>query len=278
MVANADTAPRQARASALKLRTLAALVMAPPALLAVWFGDGWFAALIVIVAAILGWEWGSLCGSGRFGPTGITVAVSVTASVLAFALGQPGAAAAALLVGVALAFGLSRSRGENASGLMAFGILWIAVPCLAFLWLRGEEQGRATVLWLLFVVWATDIGAYAAGRSLGGPKLAPRISPNKTWSGLLGGALSAAVVGLAIAVLLGTSGVALGLVSAALAVVAQAGDLAESAVKRRFGVKDASSLIPGHGGLFDRVDGLLAAAPAVALISLVGGGSVVAWR
>jgi phosphatidate cytidylyltransferase len=252
--------------------------MAPPALLAVWFGDGWFAALIVVAAAILGWEWGSLCGGGRFGPTGIAVAVSVTVSVLAFALGQPGAAAAALLVGVALAFGLGRSRREDAPGLTALGILWIAVPCLAFLWLRGEEHGRATVLWLLFVVWATDIGAYAAGRTLGGPKLAPRISPNKTWSGLLGGALSAAVVGLGTAALLGTSALLLGPVSAALAVVAQAGDLAESGVKRRFGVKDASSLIPGHGGLFDRVDGLLAAAPAVALISLVGGGSVVGWR
>jgi phosphatidate cytidylyltransferase len=252
--------------------------MAPPALLAVWFGDGWFAALIVVAAAILGWEWGSLCGSGRFGPTGIAVAVSVTASVLAFALGQPGAAAAVLLVGVALAFGLGRSRREDAPGLTAFGILWIALPCLAFLWLRGEDQGRATVLWLLIVVWATDIGAYAAGRSFGGPKLAPRVSPNKTWSGLLGGAASATLVGLGTAFLLGASAVVLGLVSAALAVVAQAGDLAESGVKRRFGVKDASSLIPGHGGLFDRVDGLLAAAPAVALISLVGGASVVLWR
>jgi phosphatidate cytidylyltransferase len=134
------------------------------------------------------------------------------------------------------------------------------------------------LLWVLALVWATDTGAYIAGRRIGGAKLAPRISPNKTWSGLGGGIAAAALVGAVAALWLGTSSVWLLLgVSAALAIVEQVGDLAESAFKRRFGVKDSSDIIPGHGGVLDRVDGLLAVIVAVAGLSLAGGGSVLLW-
>src|SRR6202040_3785156 len=143
----------------------------------------------------------------------------------------------------------------------AAGALWIGLGTAAFLYL-ALAGGRGMALWLLAVVWATDIGAYAAGRSIGGPKLAPRLSPNKTWSGLAGGVASAALVGLITAKLGGGPGGILALVSAGLAVVAQIGDLAESLAKRHFGVKDSSKLIPGHGGLLDRLDGLLAASVA----------------
>jgi phosphatidate cytidylyltransferase len=132
---------------------------------------------------------------------------------------------------------------------------------------------------MLAVVWATDIGAYTIGRQIGGPLLAPKWSPRKTWAGLMGGVVCAALAGWAMAGVLGATPVLpLVLVSAGLAIVEQFGDLAESVAKRRFGVKDASSLIPGHGGLLDRLDGLLAVIPAVALLTLLGGGSVLTWR
>jgi phosphatidate cytidylyltransferase len=163
---------------------------------------------------------------------------------------------------------------------MAAGCLWVALPCIILLWLaQSASAGRNTLLWVFAIVWATDIGAYAIGRLLGGPQLAPRWSPRKTWAGLLGGICCAALAGWATARALGAAPVLpLVLVSAGLAIVEQFGDLAESVAKRRFGVKDASSLIPGHGGLLDRLDGLLAVIPAVALLTWIGGGSVLTWR
>jgi phosphatidate cytidylyltransferase len=158
------------------------------------------------------------------------------------------------------------------------GTLWLTLGALGFLWLGLGPAGRDTTLWLLAVVWATDIGAYAAGRSLGGPRLAPRISPNKTWAGLIGGVSCAALVTLAAAALTGSPWPLLVATSVGLAVVAQLGDLAESYAKRHFGVKDSSGLIPGHGGLLDRLDGLLAAAIAAALVTVATGESPLAWR
>jgi phosphatidate cytidylyltransferase len=141
------------------------------------------------------------------------------------------------------------------------------------------------VLFLFVVVWASDIGAYAAGRAIGGAKLAPAISPNKTWAGALGGLISAVAAGLAAAYVMdgrvtaGLEGeVWTALVAAVLGLFTQAGDLFESWMKRRFHVKDTSSLIPGHGGLLDRVDGVLAAAPAAAVLALLLGPGVPLWR
>jgi phosphatidate cytidylyltransferase len=146
---------------------------------------------------------------------------------------------------------------------------------LALLWLRHQPAfGRETILWVLICIWATDIGAYFVGRTAGGAKLAPRISPGKTWSGLIGGmawaAVASAVTGYAFG--LGET-VHLAIAGAALAVVGQAGDLLESAAKRRAGVKDSGRLIPGHGGLLDRIDGLMAVLVAVAVARLVAGTS-----
>jgi phosphatidate cytidylyltransferase len=173
------------------------------------------------------------------------------------------------------------SRSSRASWL-AIGLAYIAVPCMAVVWLRAEPLGRETILWLFTVVWGTDIGAYFAGRRLGGPKLAPRTSPGKTWSGLGGGVAAAAAVGGATAIVLDLPHLPqLVLTSALLALVAQAGDLWESKVKRRFGAKDSGTLIPGHGGVLDRLDGLMAAAPAVVVATFVirrlGGEGVLAW-
>ena len=133
-------------------------------------------------------------------------------------------------------------------------------------------------IWILLVVWASDIGAYAAGRLIGGPKLAPRISPNKTWAGLIGGVLAAAVTSASfVATLDGADPGPASLLGGALAIVAQAGDLVESWVKRRFGVKDTGTLIPGHGGLLDRVDALLAVILVGACIAAVDGGALTRW-
>jgi len=159
------------------------------------------------------------------------------------------------------------------------GVAYIALPCLALIWLRGQaEAGRISVLWLVLSVWATDIGAYIAGRLIGGPKLAPRISPNKTWAGLGGGMAGAALVGVGTAWMTGLASMpALALAGLALAVAEQAGDLVESAWKRHFHVKDSGSLIPGHGGLLDRVDGLLFVALGAAMMALLNRGRLLPW-
>ena len=167
--------------------------------------------------------------------------------------------------------GLTRGRPF----IRALAVFYALAAVVALLWLRHQPTlGRETIVWIVLCIWATDTGAYVVGRAAGGAKLAPRISPSKTWSGLVGGmawaALASAAVGYAFG--LGET-ISLAMIGAGLAVVGQIGDLLESAAKRRAGVKDSGTLIPGHGGLLDRVDGLVAVLVAVALVRLaVGGG------
>lgn len=275
----------RAERSDLRLRAISAVALAPLPLAAIWFGGVWLALLTALAGAVMAWEWGRLCRGAVAARTlpGATETALVGVVVATVAIAAAGAfwrAVGAALIGAGLVFCVARRRPQRRPGWAALGTLWVALPCISLLWLaHAEEGGRATLFWLVAVVWATDIGAYAAGRSLGGPRLAPRWSPGKTWAGLAGGMLAAAVAGGGTALALGLSpALPLVLVSTGLAVVAQFGDLAESLAKRRFGVKDASSLIPGHGGLLDRLDGLLAAILAVALATLLGGRSVLAWQ
>lgn len=250
-------------------RILSALVMAPLALLAVWFGAPWFSILAAVLGAVMTWEWDRMC-RGRFGATGKAAAGA------AFAAGLLTPVAPWLALGIVWT-GTLAAAVFSRSGWLAMGTLYIGLPVVALVWLR-EMGGAWTLIWLLVVVWATDTGAYAAGRAIGGPKLAPRISPKKTWAGLLGGMASAALVGALGAAWLGQGQwVAMAAFAALLAVIAQIGDLFESSVKRRFNVKDSSAIIPGHGGVLDRVDGLIAAAPVVALAVLALGGGVETW-
>ncbi len=156
--------------------------------------------------------------------------------------------------------------------LVAGGWAYLALAAAAMLWLRGDAvAGRGAVLFVLLVVWSSDIGAYLVGRLVGGPRLAPQISPGKTWSGAAGGLLAAALVGASA----GAAGIALAVL---LGLAAQAGDLLESLAKRRAGVKDSGRLIPGHGGLLDRLDGVLAAGPAAALLALALGRGGLLWQ
>jgi phosphatidate cytidylyltransferase len=178
-----------------------------------------------------------------------------------------GLAIASTIVGAiavaALTFGVGNAQ------LSGVGVLYTGLPVVALGWLRGDEPlGFLATLFVLLSVVVTDVGAYASGRTLGGPKLWPEISPNKTWSGLVGGVLAAAAAGGLFAGLSGTGSAAwlagLGLV---LGIVAQGGDLAESALKRHFGLKDSSDLIPGHGGVMDRMDGIVIASVIAAMIA-----------
>jgi phosphatidate cytidylyltransferase len=162
---------------------------------------------------------------------------------------------------------------------MATGTLWIILAASALLWLRADPiTGRANLLFLLLLIWASDIGAYLAGRLIGGPRLAPLISPGKTWSGAAGGIAAALAVGWgAVCITTGTLAWAT-VVALILCIVGQLGDLAESWAKRRFGVKDSGTIIPGHGGLLDRLDALLAVAPFAALLALCLGRGVLLWE
>jgi phosphatidate cytidylyltransferase len=272
-------------ASSLKLRVLSAAVMVPPVLAAVYFGNPWFDLLIGLGAVILAMEWDRLLGGTAFpGLTGIFLIVAGTGAVAVFSLIGAMPALGLVLVAAVLLYLIgqveaSRRAGAERPAWLAAGALYIGIPCVALTWLRSDpEAGRNVIFWLFLVVWATDIGGYFFGRGLGGPKLAPAISPNKTWSGLLGGMLCAALIGLGTAWLLDKPSLwPLSALSAGLAVVEQGGDLLESWIKRRFSVKDMGQLIPGHGGLFDRVDGLLAVGTAAAAVAAVAGGEGFPW-
>jgi phosphatidate cytidylyltransferase len=250
------------------LRLASAVVLAALAVGATILSPWSFLLLVIVGGGLVAWEWGRLTRGNGFDATALIEAVSVASLTILVALGRPDLALC-LLGGaaVAIAFG----GGASSSRLWPLaGLAYAALPALALVWLRGDQAlGATAVLYLFAVAWTTDTASYADGRLIGGPKLAPRISPRKTWSGFIVGALTPALVGLAFAtVLKSTSAWKLALVSVVLALACQMGDLMESWVKRRFGAKDASQLIPGHGGLLDRIDGLLLAAVLAALIAL----------
>jgi phosphatidate cytidylyltransferase len=271
--------PPVSHPSALRQRIISALVIAPPALAAVWFGSPWLSALILLAVAVMGWEWARLCGLGWLSPAGALIILTGMAAVLLVAVGRPEIASLVAVVGSVVVLGVVGVGRSDVAPWAGIGTLWIALPCVAFLWIGTDPRhGRATLLWLLALIWASDIAAYFVGRRLGGPKLAPRLSPNKTWSGAIGGLVGAALVGLIVAWLSGAPASLLVPVSLLLGVAAQIGDLLESLAKRHFGVKDSSNLIPGHGGVLDRLDSALTAAAMQALITLASGASPLTWR
>lgn len=277
--ATAGTVP-PADASAFRTRVVSALVLAPVALITAYLGRPVWDGLVAVMGAFMAWEWARLCGNGRLSRVG---AVSIAIAPAVITIGAlAGVVPATVIVGVGVVMVGIGAKLEPARGplWLAAGVAYVGMPCLAMAWLRAMPgEGLATLLWVLALVWATDTGAYIAGRGLGGPKLAPRISPNKTWAGLVGGMVAAAAVGLAVSFLVADVSASIAVsVSAALAIVEQAGDLFESAVKRHFGVKDSSRLIPGHGGVLDRVDGLLAVSLAVAGLSWAAGHTILIWR
>ncbi|MFS0771294.1 phosphatidate cytidylyltransferase [Sphingomonas sp. 1P08PE] len=245
---------------------MASVAMIAVALVALTAGGILFWLLAVVAALFMMAEWANLSGASarekRIGQFALSVplALMAPASVILevhdfFTLG--------LLVGAAFFVVIVTNRRQ-----LALGILYCGLPVLSLVVLRRYESGLVLALWTLALVWATDIGAFFAGRSLGGPKLAPRISPAKTWSGLIGGILLATAFAFVMHL---AAGLPFRLVIATplLAVVAQGGDLLESWIKRRAGVKDSGNVLPGHGGVLDRLDGVVPVAPLAALLVLL---------
>lgn len=260
--------PASAVSQDLAVRLASGLVLAAAALVLTWAGVWPFALLVVAVALLVAWEWGRIVRRSGIDTIFVVTACTLLLAVALAAADTPGLALIAVVVGAILAALLGfGDRGH----LSSFGVLYAGLPAISLVWLRGSPWwGFEAVVFLFVVVWATDTGAYLAGRLVGGPRLAPRISPNKTWAGLLGGAVAAVAVACAIAWVFETGGmVRMAIGGLVLALVAQAGDIMESALKRGHGVKDASELIPGHGGFMDRVDGLIFAAVVAALFGLV---------
>lgn len=280
--------PRRFRWADLRTRIASAIVLAPLAIGLVWLGGSAWSVLVTVVAGAVACEWVGLCGAPVRAPPGLVVPFAVT---MAGAVASDRASVAALVVllaGAALVQAnalASRAGRVRRPGSLAAGVLYVGVPCIALIWLRQDAvAGRPNLLFLVLIVWASDVGAYLFGRLLGGPRLAPRISPGKTWAGAVGGLLTAVAMGYVVAMPLADwsaeagSAWRIAAVAACLSVMSQVGDLLESALKRRFGVKDSGRLIPGHGGLLDRLDGFLAAGPAAALLALALGPGVVLWR
>jgi phosphatidate cytidylyltransferase len=278
-----DAAARAKRWGDLRKRVLSALVLGPAAIACIWLGAEAFTAMLALGIALLAWEWVHMCGRRVRVLPGLAVPLAVFAAGTLAVAEHVRWALAVLALGFFIAWWFAQSMAETLTQpalRLALGVLYIGLAGIALIELRHDTwAGRANVLFLFFVVWASDVGAYVAGRRFGGPKLWPAVSPNKTWSGAVGGLVAAILTGLATALAFTprASVLAVVVVAVLLGVASQAGDMLESAIKRRFHVKDSSSLIPGHGGLLDRLDGVLAAAPVAALISFGLGQGRVLW-
>lgn len=253
--------------SNLQTRILTAIVLIPLALGLTWIGGKGFTLFAIVIALAMFFEWTTLTASkqtafSRLFGWGWLLATCLLALIDYHALSMIGFLIAGCLV-------LLVSQWQQGRGWAAAGLFYAGFSAISLSLLRGDEPfGFTAIIFLFAVVWATDIAAYFNGRALGGPKLAPRFSPNKTWSGAIGGAVAAVAGGILVASLVSNGGNwSVPALALALSIVSQIGDLAESWVKRQFGAKDSGALLPGHGGVMDRVDGLVAAA---ALLYVVG--------
>jgi phosphatidate cytidylyltransferase len=273
--------PVGGRGSDLALRVGSALVLAPLAVGVAWLGGWVFAVFWGIAAIVVMWEWTTLVGGSARRSVLMTGVVAIALAV-ALAAGSVGAVeylhdlrfeAAAIVLAMGMLACAAIATRERAAWVAA-GVPYAGAIGLAPIVLRSEpEHGFIAMIFLFAVVWATDIAAYFVGRAVGGPKLAPRLSPNKTWSGSIGGLAGAVLAAVLVVKVSGTGSLfAAALIAIALSIAVQIGDLAESALKRRFGAKDAGTLIPGHGGLMDRLDGFVAAAVLACLLGLAHGG------
>lgn len=259
-------------------RTVSAVVLGPAALVLAWIGGATFLAAVAALGLVVMVEWFRMVDVPiRTLSFGLAAGGLVAACLAMYAAGAVPALGVLGLAMVLSSASVSKTAGSRppvrgARGWIAAGLAYIGLGTLAFIGLRAEAHGLVAVLVVFLVAWSTDVFAYFVGRSLGGPKLWPKVSPKKTWSGTIGGLMAGGCAGAMVFVWLGVPVVTATVVVALfLSVVAILGDLLESAAKRKFGIKDAGKLIPGHGGLMDRVDGLLAAGMVAVVMGFIAG-------
>ena len=229
------------------------------AVLELWLGGSALWVLATVAALIMGGEWAGLTRADdkrRF---------TQYALCIPLALMSPLAAGPSLLAMAAIAGATVFTLIVTRNRWLAAGIPYVALPIMALLWIRMQDNGLLLAFWALSLVWATDIGAFFSGRNFGGPKVAPAISPNKTWSGLIGGMIAALLLGWGLTSYYDLP-FQLAMASPGLALLAQVGDFFESWMKRRAGVKDSGTILPGHGGVLDRLDGVVTSLPVAALL------------
>ena len=254
----------------LLMRVLAAAVLVPLALACAYVGGLLWSALVTLAVIGLYIEWLMVVGALHQRRVAVTGVIALALGGACLALGRFEPALLAAVAGLAVIALLS---GPGRLWSVA-GFLYAGAALFAAVLLRADrEMGFAALVFAMLVVWATDIGGYFAGRGIGGPKLWPRVSPNKTWAGAVGGFLGSLVVAAGFAASGIGRTVPLLVLSGVLSVAGQLGDLFESAIKRRFGVKDSSHIIPGHGGLMDRLDGLVAVLVLAAVFGFVRHGA-----
>lgn len=249
--------------SELLQRVLVGAILIAVALAELWAGGTAFWVLVVIAGLLMTGEYADLVGASQHRRLA-QFAMCVPLAIMAPLAAGPGFLGLGAVLGAGVFLG-----GVTRHTRLSVGALYVGLPILALLWLRGQENGLLLAFWALGLVWATDIGAFFAGRAIGGPKIAPAISPNKTWAGLMGGVLAALLLGWVLMRFAGLPAT-LAMLSPVLAVAAQVGDFYESWLKRQAGVKDSGRLLPGHGGVLDRLDGVVTSAPLAALFVLQG--------
>lgn len=257
------TDQRSRQGSELATRAAVGLGLAGLALTALWIGGFVFWLLAVLIALQMMREWAALDGADPQRIRLMLFTISVPLAIMCPLAAGPDFFALGLIAAAMFFTGVVTRRMT-----LALGMLYVGLPVLALLLVRDQPRGILFAFWMLALVWLCDIGAYFAGRAIGGPKLAPAISPNKTWAGLIGGVIAAGAFAAALHVYQGLPW-RLTLATPVLAIFAQAGDLFESWLKRRAGVKDSGNLLPGHGGLLDRLDGVVPVAPAAAVLVML---------
>lgn len=268
-----EPAPAAAKWGDLGIRALSAAVLIPAVLADVWAGGIWFHLFVALIGILMAQEWVAIVHKDNPLQFALHAAAAMCGALLPLDVGLGGGLAAIAVLGLLAALAAWR---EDPSGpaWRYLGVPYVALPPIALVVLREDPNyGIAAIVFVMLMVWAADTLAYFAGRIIGGPKLAPRISPKKTWAGLGGAMAGSAIAALGVGLALGLPALwILLVVAAALALVEQGGDLFKSAMKRHYGVKDSGRLIPGHGGVIDRVDGLVAVAAAAALIGALRAG------
>ena len=266
---DARPAASAARWQDLGVRTVSAAALIPAVLLDIWIGGAWFHLFIALLCVLMAHEWTNITHKGSSSQFALHAAAALCGVFL------PQFEALIAIAALTMAsVGITQIKSGFNNLWSVAGVPYVSLPAISLLVLRDDaSHGLVAIAWLFIAIWAADILAYFCGRIIGGPKLWPAVSPKKTWAGLAGAILGGAVAGLGCGIWLGQGIGALVLIGGLLGIVEQGGDLFESAWKRHFDVKDSGRLIPGHGGVLDRVDGLVAAAMLAALLGVMHRGT-----